>query len=140
MLSKLVATLHATGCSLVMRDAQGRVRQFVKKGVRDLENLLDHEPQSLRGAVIADKVVGKAAAGMMAFGGVSEVYADVLSARAVPLLTKYAISYSYGQLVDHIVIADGDSRCHLEEIVAQADTASEVVTLLRRHFADMRTR
>ncbi len=138
MLSELVATLHRSGCSLVMMDTAGRVRQFSKKGVRDLEDLLDHEPDSLRRATIADKVVGKAAAGMMAFGGVSEVYADVLSARAVPMLKRYGIVYSYGQLVDHIVIADGDTRCHLEEIVAQADTAEEVVGLLRRHFLEMR--
>lgn len=140
MLSELIDTLHTTGCSLVMKDAQGRVRQFSKKGVRDLEDLLDNEPESLRGAVIADKVVGKAAAGMMAFGGVGEVYAEVLSARAIPLLKKYAITYSYGQLVDHIVIPDGDTRCHLEEIVAQADTAGEVVALLRHHFSEMRAK
>lgn len=137
MLNELVDILHESGCSLVMKDTQGRVRQFSKKGVRDLENLLDHEPEALRGASIADKVVGKAAAGMMAFGGVSEVYAEVLSARAVPMLKKYGIAFSYGQMVDHIVIDKGDNRCHLEEIVAPADTASEVVALLRNHFAEM---
>lgn len=140
MLNDLISILHESGCSLVMMDAQGRVRQFSKKGVRDLENLLDHEPESLRGATIADKVVGKAAAGMMAFGGVREVYAEVLSARAVPMLQKYAIIFSYGHLVDHIVIDKGDNRCHLEEIVAPADTASEVVALLRNHFAEMRSK
>lgn len=137
-LSKLIELLHQRDCSLVLEDSEGRVSLFYKKGVRDLEDLLDHSPATLRGAVIADKVIGKAAAGMMAYGGVSEVYADVMSRKALPMLQDNRIAYSYGQLVDAIVIPKGDSRCPLEQIVAPATTAEETVTLLRRHFEEMR--
>lgn len=136
-LDKLIEILHREGCSLVLEDRQGTVRLFHKRGVRDLEYLLGHEPGTLRGATVADKVVGKAAAGMMAYGGVREVYADTMSLKAVPLLDASGVRHSCGQMVAGIVIPQGDTRCPLERIVAPATTAAETVELLRRHFEEM---
>lgn len=133
----LVGILHRERCSLVLRDAAGQVRTFSKPGVRDLEHLLDHEPEMLRGALIADKVIGKAAAGMAAYGGVRAVYADVLSRRAIPLLEANGIPYAYAALCERIIRPEGDTRCPLEQIVEPAFTAAEVVSLLRDHFAAM---
>lgn len=137
MLNNLIDILHKEGCSLVLEDVHGNIRLFYKKGVRDLEDLLDNEPDTLISATIADKVIGKAAAGMMAYGGVRRVYADVMSKKAVPLLEYNHIEYSYGTLVDHIIIPKGDTHCPLEIIVASADSAEEVVSMLRQHFAEM---
>ena len=111
---------------------------YNKKGVRDLVWLLDNEPQRLRGASVADKVVGKASAGLLVQGGVIEVYADVMSRLAIPLLDKAGIRYNYGETVDRVVIPEGDKRCPLESIVLEAETAQEVETLLRQHFEEMR--
>lgn len=137
-LNSLIEALRKNDCSLVLGDKGESVRLFYKKGVRDLEYLLDHEPEALQGATVADKVVGKAAAGMMAYGGVREVYAEVLSRKAVPILEANDVAYSYGQMVDNIVIPKGDTRCPLEKIVEPATTATETVELLRRHFAEKR--
>lgn len=129
--------LHSQNCSLVVRSGDGEVTTYDKKGVRDLVWLLDNEPERLRNAKVADKVVGKAAAGLMVQGGVAEVYADVMSRLALPLLDKANIPYSYGELVERIVIPEGDDRCPLEKIVSEATTAQEVETMLRQHFAEM---
>ena len=129
MTQQLIDILHQENCSLVVQDTRGEIRTFFKKGVRDLEDLLDHEPSFLRGAMIADKVIGKAA-----FGGVREIYADVMSRHALPLLEENGIAYSYDTLVDQIVIPIGDTRCRLEEIVALAQSAKEVVAMLRHHW------
>ena len=137
MTQHLIDILHQENCSLVVQDTKGEIRTFFKKGVRDLEDLLDHEPSFLRGAMIADKVIGKAAAGLIVKGGVAEVYADVMSRLALPLLDEAGIPYSYGELVERIVIPEGDNRCPLERIVADAKTAEGVETLLRQHFQEM---
>lgn len=121
----------------MVRSKTGEVTTFNKKGVRDLVWLLDHDAERLRDATIADKVIGKAAAGLIVQGGVAEAYADVMSRLALPLLDDAGIAYSYGTLVDHIVIPEGDNRCPLERIVAPAQNAAEVETLLREHFAEM---
>lgn len=129
--------LHSKDCSLVVRSRDGVVMTYNKKGVRNLVWLLDNEPERLQDAKVADKVVGKAAAGLMVQGGVAEVYADVMSRLALPLLDKANIPYSYGELVERIVIPEGDDRCPLEKIVSEATTAQEVETMLRQHFAEM---
>ncbi len=139
MKQELIDTLHREGCSLVVSN-HGVVKTYRKKGVRDLEDLLLLDPQFLRGAQIADKVTGKAAAGMVACGGVVEIYADVMSKAALPVLRQENIKFTYGQLVDRIVTEEGDDRCPLEEIVAPARTASEIVQLLHEHFAMMKKR
>ncbi len=139
-MEQLISILHREGCSLVVRSKTGEVTSYHKKGVRDLIWLLDNEPERLYKARIADKVIGKAAAGLLIQGGVAEVYADVMSRLALPLLDASGINYSYGELVDRIVIPDGDDRCPLERIVAEVQTAGEVETMLRRHFKEVQTK
>ena len=137
-MNDLISRLNETGASLVVANA-GELRTFFKKGVRDLEDLLDNEPGFLKGALVADKVVGKASAGMLAYGGVAKVYAQTLSRLAIPMLEAAGIEYSYGALVDQIIIPEGDDRCPLEKIVSSAKTPGEVVSTLREHFAQMRS-
>ncbi len=134
---RLIDLLHDTGCSLVVESSDSRVTTHSQKGVRDLIALLDHEPERLRGARVADKVIGKAAAALIIRGGVSQLYADVLSRQALPLLQASTVAFDYGTLVDAIVIAEGDDRCPLEQIVAPAATPAEAESLLRLHFAEM---
>ena len=94
-------------------------------------------PAFLRHSALADKVIGKAAAGIIAEAGVSEVYADVMSRLALPLLDLAGIRYTFGALVERIVIPEGDKRCHLERIVADAATSREVVEKLGKHFYEI---
>lgn len=132
-MQQLIEILRREKCSLVVKN-HGIVTTYSKPGVRDLEHLLDHEPEVLQGAVIADKVIGKAAAAMVVVGGVKALYAEVMSKKAIPFLDEAGIAYSYGTLVDTI-IEEGD-RCQLEKITAPATTPEETVALLRAHFEE----
>jgi hypothetical protein len=78
MIDDLKEILHTMQCSLVVRHGE-EVKTYNKKGVRDLWALLWSAPAFLRHSALADKVIGKAAAGIIAEAGVSEVYADVMS-------------------------------------------------------------
>ena len=137
-MQRLILLLQQTGCSLVVEDSKGEVTTYDRKGVRDLIYLLDYEPQRLLGSCVADKVIGKAAAGLIVRGGVKRLHAEVLSRQALPLLDASTVDYTWGSLVDAIVIPEGDDRCPLEQIVAAATDANEVETLLRRHFEEMK--
>jgi len=136
-MKELIDMLHREQCSLVVQDTQGHISTYHQAGVRDLEALFKQAPTILRGASIADKVIGKAAAGIVCVAEVRNLYAEVLSKKALPLLEAAGISYSYGTLVDQIVVPDGDMRCPLEQIVADATTAHEVVDRLWHHFEEM---
>ena len=85
---RLTEILHGGGWSLVVDN--GAIRTFSGRGVSDLYGLLTREPETLRGASVADKVVGKGAAALMVLGGVKEVYADVASAPALGLSPRRA--------------------------------------------------
>lgn len=132
-MQQLIEILRREKCSLVVKN-HGIVTTYSKPGVRDLEYLLDHDPEMLHGATIADKVIGKAAAAMVVVGGVKELYAEVLSKKAIPFLEEAGIAYTYGTLVDTIK-EEGD-RCQLEKITAPATTPEETVALLRAHFEE----
>lgn len=130
----LIDILNREQCSLVVRHG-GEVSTYGKPGVRDLEHLLKHQPELLKGAMVADKVVGKAAAALMVVGGVAQVYAEVLSQKAVPFLREAQIPFTYGTLVD--AIQEGAERCQLEAITAPAITPKQAVELLFAHFRQM---
>lgn len=139
-MGRLSEILRAEGCSLVVRDSAGAITTYSSTGVRDLEYLLDHHPERLRGAAIADKVIGKAAAGMAIYGGVTDIYAEVMSRKALPMLQSSGVRFGFGLLVDRIVIPGDNGRCPLERIVEECTTPAEVVATLRQHFKEMQQR
>ena len=73
---------------------------------------------------MADKVVGKGAAALMAAGRVRELFADVVSHAALELLNGAGIPVSYTVAVPHIINRAGDGIC------AGARTAAECLPLI----------
>lgn len=84
-LESLLDTLHKGGHSLVVRNGD-ELRTFDGRDVDDLFRLYREEPVFLRGALVADKVIGKAAACLVVAAGVNGVHTDVISAEARRLL------------------------------------------------------
>ena len=105
--------LFAERCSCVVRNGD-TIRIFRERGVRDLWRLLHEEPELLDGAFVADKVVGKGAAALMAAGRVRELFADVVSHAALELLNGAGIPVSYTVAVPHIINRAGDGICPVE--------------------------
>lgn len=120
---RLTEILHGGGWSLVVDN--GAIRTFSGRGVSDLYGLLTREPETLRGASVADKVVGKGAAALMVLGGVKEVYADVASA---PALGLFAAAGHPGRLPgggsSHRQ-SHADGHLSVERLCADCRTAGE---------------
>ena len=76
------------------------------------------ERGSLSGYCAADKIVGAAAAYLMARAGVSEVYARVLSVKAAGVLSRYAIPADGLISAESIVNRSGAGECPMEEAVS----------------------
>ncbi len=107
---KMLAGNH----SLVVEATNGKVYTFDGRGVKDLYNLYINTPDILKGAVIADKVIGAGAATLMALGGIKEYYTNVISKDAFNVFEKNGINGKYGELVAQIKNRDGSGRCPLE--------------------------
>lgn len=129
-MQKIIQTLHDGGYSCVITDGK-TVRTFTRRGVADLYELLENDAEFLRGASVADKVVGKGAAALMILGGVKRLYADVISEEAMALLRDSGMEVSYGELVPHIINRSHTGRCPLEACCSEAGNAEECLPLIR---------
>lgn len=120
----LIERLDAEQCSCVIYNG-GETRLFWERGVQDLYRLLKTEPDFLQGAFIADKVIGKAAAALMALGGVDEVFARVISSPARELLERSEIKVDFLMEVPHIINRTRTGWCPLETRCFRMHTAEE---------------
>ncbi|MBR0323403.1 MAG: DUF1893 domain-containing protein, partial [Bacteroidales bacterium] len=65
------------------------------RGVAPLMKLLNEDREQLRDSLVADKVIGKAAALLMVYAGVKEVFTPTISAPAVMVFEKHNVKLTY---------------------------------------------
>lgn len=122
------SVLHAEGCTCVARQ-DGQLYTATERGIRPLMHWL--ESGVLRGAVLADKVVGKAAAFLLEKGGVTAIYADVISVPAAEVLERAGIPYSFRTKVPYIQNRAGNGICPMESAVLSVKDADEAYVILQ---------
>lgn len=113
MIERLIDLLHTGGYSCVVMSRR-EVRTFTQRGVADLYDLYRENPSFMKGASIADKVVGKGAAALMVLGKVETVYADVISTPALTLLREANVEVIFRQEVPFIENREKTGWCPLE--------------------------
>lgn len=108
------------------------------KGVAPILETVKAEPDFLKGAVVADRVIGKAAAMLLYKYGVSEIYTFVASEYAVEYLSDKSIDFTYDNTVSFIVNRDGTDMCPIEKAVLSTDDADEDERLIREKIKAMK--
>ena len=73
-IEKIIKVLHEKKLSCVILKSDGSIVHCRRRGVIDLYELLCSSPETLNGAVIADKVVGRGAAALMVLGQIKRLY------------------------------------------------------------------
>ena len=101
------------------------------RGVADLLQLISDQPQRLKGAVVADKIIGKAAAALMATGGVIEVHTNIICTPARDLLEKEGIAVYATEEVPQILNRDKSSMCPIDTQREGIETIEECVQILQ---------
>lgn len=129
-IQKAKELLESSGASCVAVKG-GAVAQSGQPGVMALLHWLETEPEVLRGASAADKVVGKAAALLMTLGGVREVYAEIISDSARTYFEQNGVPYSYGEKVETILNRDKTGTCPMERRCLAIDSPQEAYEVLR---------
>lgn len=120
----------------VVRSADGQIVEFHRKGVVDLFCLLTQQPDMLRDAQFADRVIGRGAALLLVKGGVREVYAHVMSQPALQVLRDARIPASCATLQPHIVNRSGDGICPVEQLTATTNSPQEAYQLIHQFLLD----
>lgn len=98
-----------------------------------------YESGLLYGAVVVDKIVGKAAAQIMTLGGVKQCLGVTMSKSAYEYLSKNGIIAEYETLADYIVNRSGDGICPMEEAVIDIDDPTEALAAVKRRLEELRT-
>lgn len=134
-MEQLIEILHDENVTLVVKRANGTILRFNQRGVKDLLTLVTTTPEVLKGSLIADKAVGKAAAACIVQGGVEQVYADVMSEPAMALLHRHGVKADCRELVDHIINRTGTDWCPMEKLSRDVDDPSAIIPRLQNFFA-----
>jgi len=101
--------------SLVVAYQDGEIKDYYQDRIKDLVSILQQDENALKGSKVADKVVGKVAASIMAVAGVEELYADTISKLAIPVLENANINYTCNNIVEYIKNRDNTGMCPMEE-------------------------
>lgn len=135
-MNDLIDLLHEGQHSLIV--ANGDVCTFNGRGVIDLYHLIEDDPKFIFGASVVDKIVGKAAAALLALAKVKEVYADVVSRPALDLLSKTNVKISYGTVVPYIINRTATGWCPLEIRCFDSATPEECFHQIEAFYKQMK--
>lgn len=105
--------------------SDGEIFTSQERGVKPLLFLLKEKKEFLKGASVADKVIGKAAALLMVLGEIKEVHTLIISEPAIQVFEKYNIPCFYDKKVDRIINRTGDGLCPMETLCLDVDEPQE---------------
>lgn len=84
--------------------------------LRPLILCIKKHKKEMRGAVVFDKIVGRAAALLLAYAKVKEVWTPTISQDAMKYLKKSKIKIEFKKEVKNIMNQKGDDLCPMEKL------------------------
>ena len=102
------------------------------RGVVPLMKLLQEDKSQLLDSIVVDKVIGKAAALLMVFAGVKEVFTPTISSPAVEVFKNHDIKITFDSEVDRIINRKGDGLCPMETLCLDIDNPEEAFFRISR--------
>ncbi len=106
--------LYKTNASLVVIFQNGECKEYYHRRVEDIVAILKEDKDALKGATIADKVIGKVAGSLLTVAKVEAIYADTISNFAIPVLEENNVKYEYKQKVEFIQNNEKTGMCPME--------------------------
>ena len=138
-MEELISILHQGNYSCVIKNGD-EIRTFTQRGVADLFDLFHSEPAFLQGAIIADKVVGRAAFALMLAGGVAHLYTDLISSKALELLENNNLKVTYQTEVPIIINRDKTDWCPLEKLCMEERSVPNILNIITNFINQIRAK
>ena len=126
----IIQILHEGQFSCVIKKNDAEIFTFNQRGIKDLYDLSLRIPKILHNAMVADKVIGKAAAALLIIGGVKAVYADVISTSALTLLLNFGIEVQYLNKTFAVLNRDKTNLCPVEKLCIYEDSPSKIIEII----------
>ncbi len=106
-----------------------------EKGIKDLVKLVKEHKDELEGAYIFDRVIGKAAAFLVAHAKFEYCFGATMSEKACDILEGNEIQYGFDLEVPAIMKNETE-QCLMETLVEDVNGTSEAVNILVDFFKD----
>lgn len=127
-----IARIRAGAAGLIVLQNDVAVFESTSSGIRAALQLHDTQPELLQGAVVVDRIIGRAAAMVFADGGAAAIYGDVMSFGARDDLEDAGIVWNAGELVQRIINRQGTGMCPMEQTVLNIADPQEGLPALRQ--------
>lgn len=121
-------------CALIVN---GQIMATAKgRGIKPLLEICQSNAEIASGAVLADKIIGRAASFIAIYFGIKAVYGETMSKGAVKLLTEHSVEVDYGTLADEIRNRANTDICPMDKAVLEITEVNEAVSRLKEemHF------
>lgn len=120
------------GFALIVEDREGKVIYRSKeRGLHPLVECVKPRLAEMEGGTVRDKVVGRAAALLLAYSKVSHVCAEVASEGAVDLLRRRGIKMETETAVPAILNEKMDDACPMEKLSRDYSDGSKFLKALK---------
>ncbi len=106
---------------------EGKINFYDERGIQPL--LLRLNDGTFKGAFVADRIIGKAAALLHVYGQVKEVYTPVISKPAIAIYEKYGVKYTADNVIDNIRNRKNTGLCPMEIKVKEIDDPKQAYLL-----------
>ena len=129
--------LSGRASCVVVRDGE-IVFTSLERGIGPIVSA--YEAGLLSGATVVDKVVGRAAAMIMALGEVSSCYGATVSRGALEYMGACRICCEYGTLAEKIINRAGDGPCPMEDAVRDVSSPEEALIAVKAKIRELRAK
>ncbi|WP_422485341.1 DUF1893 domain-containing protein [Gudongella sp. DL1XJH-153] len=126
--------MELNSLKMVVYNNEKVVAQSTDRGIKPVYDVYTKEFDSLKGAFVADRITGKAAAMLLAEGKISGIYTDLISDPAVEIFQSKGVSIEYGQKVKHILNRDMDGMCPIETISRNVSSVDDLIDGIEAFF------
>ena len=133
-LEKAKRVLRDKNQSLVIVKGGKTIFHSDSSGIDSLLKAIEELGEELSGASVADKVVGKAAALLLAYSGGAEVYAATLSRKGLKTLRRHGIPVEYDLLVPEILNKKGKDRCPFEKLTSGIESPDQAYEAIKAYL------
>lgn len=110
------------------------------KGIKPMYTAVLELREELRGASVADKVIGRAAAILCKYADIKELYTMLISDEAIKVFENSNISFFYDESSPYIKNRDKTDMCPVEKLSQDLDSPEELIQKISQFLDSMKKR
>lgn len=110
------------------------------KGIKPMYTAVLEHREELKGASIADRVIGRAAAILCKYADINELYTKLISNEAVKVFANSSIKFFYDESSPYIKNRDKTDMCPVEKLSQNIQSPEELIEKISRFLDSIKKR